>query len=189
MKGSLSGAKYNLPEMYLLYVGTIEERKNLLTLVRALHIGKIDIPLVVIGSPTVYIRKIHDFVEQHKSIKIIFYDVVHNTDLRGFYQLSNLFVYPSVYEGFGIPVLEALASKTPVITSTGGCFAEAGGPFTLYVNPYDSHELAEVIKKGLNDTGLRQKMIEEGYRHALGFNQTTVADNIMNIYKKVLQHD
>jgi glycosyltransferase involved in cell wall biosynthesis len=181
--------QYNLPELFLLYVGTIEERKNLLTLVQALHVGKIDIPLVVIGNPTVYMKKIHNFIERHKSVRIIFYDVLNNYVLRDFYQLSDLFVYPSVYEGFGIPVLEALASKTPVITSKGGCFAEAGGPATFYVNPGNSLELADAIKKVLNDTGLRKKMIEEGYHHALGFNQTTVAENVMNIYKKVLQHD
>ena len=182
-------AKYNLPESYLLYVGTIEERKNLLTLVQALHLGKIDIPLVVIGRPTAYAHKIHDFMKRHKSVSTVFYDVVQNTDLRGFYQLADAFVYPSVYEGFGIPVLEALASKTPVITSSGGCFAEAGGPETLYVDPLNCRELADAIVRVLQHSDLRDKMIQTGYKHALGFKEDKVAAKVMKVYEKVLHHD
>ncbi len=119
--------KYLLPKSFILYVGTIEERKNLLTLIKALHYGKIDMPLVVIGKPTPYLNKIIEFIERHSLINIIFCDIVQNQDLPGIYQLADLFVYPSIFEGFGIPILEALYSRVPVITSKGSSLTEVGG--------------------------------------------------------------
>jgi glycosyltransferase involved in cell wall biosynthesis len=181
--------KYQLPDSYLLYVGTIEERKNLLSLLRAVHEGNIDLPLVVIGRKTAYASEVLKFLEKHRSVRVFFHDSIANTDLPGFYQQADVFVYPSVYEGFGIPILEALASKTPVITSRGGCFAEAGGPATLYVDPMDAGEIAEAIHRVTRDPELRKKMIESGYHHAADFRQDAVAERVMKLYKKVLQND
>jgi len=182
-------AKYILPASYILYVGTIEARKNLLNLVRALHIGKIDLPLVVIGRKTAYASEVIQFLEKHKSVHVIFLDLIANTDLPGFYQLADIFVYPSIYEGFGIPILEALASRTPVVTSRGGCFSETGGPSTLYVDPMNALEIAGAINRVTRDSDLRKKMMEDGFQHASGFRQEEVAGRIMNIYRKVLQND
>jgi glycosyltransferase involved in cell wall biosynthesis len=178
--------KYLLPKSFILYVGTIEERKNLLTLIKALHYGKIDIPLVVIGKPTSYLNKVIEFIERHSLINIIFCDVVQNLDLPGIYQLADLFVYPSIFEGFGIPILEALYSKVPVITSKGSSLAEAGGHYTLYVDPNNVEEMAAAIKKVLFDRDLQEKMKYEGYRHARGFDVDKVCANIMQVYQKVL---
>jgi len=171
-----------------LYVGTIEERKNLLSLARAMHEGNIDLPLVVIGKKTAYSSKVVRFLEKHRSVRVFFHEQTANPDLPGFYQLADVFVYPSVYEGFGIPILEALASRTPVITSRGGCFAEAGGPSTLYVDPMNIQEIAEAILRVTRDPDLRKKMTETGYMHASGFRQEEVAGKVMNIYKKILQN-
>jgi glycosyltransferase involved in cell wall biosynthesis len=181
--------KYDLPESYILYVGTIEERKNLLTLIRALDYGKIQIPLIVIGRKTAYAKDVFKFLSVHGGIKVHFHEVVANTDLPAFYQLAEVFVYPSVYEGFGIPILEALASKTPVVTSIGGCFREAGGPDSLYVEPMNHQGFAEAIKKILSDATLRKHMTETGYLHALDFREESVARLVMNVYKKVLQYE
>src|SRR5512145_771147 len=161
--------KYLLPRSFILYVGTIEERKNLLTLLKALHYGKVDVPLVVIGKKTPYLNKIIEFIERHSLINIIFCDVVNNQDLPGIYQLADLFVYPSIFEGFGIPILEALYSKVPVITSRTSSMTEVGGKYTLYVDPNNVEEMAAAIKKVLYDTDLQQKMIAEGIRHARSF--------------------
>jgi glycosyltransferase involved in cell wall biosynthesis len=180
--------KYLLPKSFILYVGTIEERKNLLTLIKALHYGKIDMPLVVIGKPTSYLNKVIEFIERHSLINIIFCDVVQNLDLPGIYQLSDLFVYPSIFEGFGIPIQEALYSKVPVITSKGSSLAEAGGKYTLYVDPNNVEEMAAAIKKVLFDRELQEKMKIEGYRHARGFDEDKVSTNIMQVYQKVLTH-
>jgi glycosyltransferase involved in cell wall biosynthesis len=182
-------AKFNLPASYILYVGTIEERKNLLNLLRAMHEGNIDMPLVVIGRKTTYAAKVLQFLEKHRSVHVFFHDLIANTDLRGFYQLADIFVYPSIYEGFGIPILEALASRTPVITSRGGCFSEAGGPLTLYVDPMNPLEIADAISRITLDPDLRKKMTETGLQHASEFRQDEVAVRVMNVYKKVLHND
>jgi len=178
--------KYLLPKSYILYVGTIEERKNLLTLLKALYYGKIDVPLVVIGKPTAYMNKIAGFIERHSLINVIFCDIIHNEDLPGIYQMADLFVYPSLYEGFGIPILEALYSKVPVISSKEGCFAEAGGRFTMYVDPNSVEEMSAAIKKVLNDFELREKMIHEGYLHARNFDEEKVSANMIEVYRKIL---
>jgi glycosyltransferase involved in cell wall biosynthesis len=181
--------KYLLPKSFILYVGTIEERKNLLTLIKALHYGKIDIPLVVIGKPTPYLNKIIEFIERHSLINIIFCDVVQNHDLPGIYQLADLFVYPSIFEGFGIPILEALYSKVPVITSRASSMTEVGGEYSVYVDPNNAEEMAAAIKKVLYDTNLQEKMIAEGFRQARNFDADKVAANVMRVYQKVLAND
>jgi glycosyltransferase involved in cell wall biosynthesis len=181
--------KYELPASYILYVGTIEERKNLLNLVRAMDEGHIDLPLVVIGRKKAYAAEVLQYLGKHRSVRVFFQNLIANTDLPGFYQLADIFVYPSVYEGFGIPILEALASRTPVITSRGGCFSEAGGPSTLYIDPMNTREIAEAISRVTRDPDLRKKMTETGFQHASGFRQDEVAGRVMNIYKKVMQND
>ncbi len=180
--------KYLLPKSFILYVGTIEERKNLLTLIKALHYGKIDLPLVVIGKPTKYLNKIIEFIERHSLINIIFCDIVQNQDLPGIYQLADLFVYPSFFEGFGIPILEALYSRVPVITSRTSSLTEVGGDHTIYVDPNNAEEMAAAIKKVLIDRDLQEKMIAEGYKHARKFDADKVTYNIMQVYNKLYNH-
>jgi glycosyltransferase involved in cell wall biosynthesis len=178
--------KYLLPKSFILYVGTIDERKNLLTLIKAMHYGKIDMPLVVIGKPTSYLNKVIEFIERHSLINIIFCDISQNQDLPGIYQLADLFVYPSIFEGFGIPILEAISSKVPVITSKGGCFSEAGGAYTLYVDPNNVEEMAAAIRKVLFDRELRDKMIAEGYRHSKNFDAEKVCGNVIQVYQNLI---
>ncbi|MFO7370578.1 MAG: glycosyltransferase family 1 protein [Bacteroidales bacterium] len=181
--------KYMLPKTFILYVGTIEERKNLLTLIKAMHYGKIDIPLVVIGKPTPYLNKIIEFIERHSLINIIFCDIVQNQDLPGLYQLADLFVYPSIFEGFGIPILEALYSRVPVITSRSSSMTEVGGDHTLYIDPNNVEEMAAAIKKVLYNRDLQEQMIAEGYRYARNFDSEKVATNMMQVYQKVLENE
>jgi len=178
--------KYLLPKSFILYVGTIEERKNLLTLIKALHYGKIDMPLVVIGKSTPYLNKIVEFIERHSLINIIFCDIVQNQDLPGIYQMADLFVYPSIFEGFGIPILEALYSRIPVIASKGSSLAEAGGKCTIYVDPNNVEEMSAAIKKVLFDRDLQERMKQEGYRHARGFDDDKVTTNVMQVYNKII---
>jgi len=100
--------------------------------------------------------------------------------------MADIFVYPSIFEGFGIPILEALASNTPVISSTGSCFAETGGKSSIYVNPHDSSELAAAIDKVLNDTALQSKMKKDGWQHAQNFTGEKIAGYLMRVYREVL---
>ena len=177
--------KYNLPNKYLLYVGTIEQRKNLLSIVKAIHRSKIEIPLVVVGRETAYLQKVLHYINRHKLKQIHFLKQVEDRELPALYQMSEVFIYPSVFEGFGIPVLEALYSKIPVITNKDGCFREAGGPSSLYVDPLKPEEIAEAIRKVTSDKDFREDVVHDGYKHAQKFNPEAVAGGLMEIYNSI----
>ncbi len=178
--------RYHLPASYLLYVGTIEPRKNLLQVIKARHRGKLDIPLIVVGRSTPYIKEIHEYITEHSVKNITFLQDVPNEDLPGIYQMADAFIYPSRYEGFGIPILEALFSRTPVITSSGCCFDEAGGKSSMYVDPDDTDEMIHAIRLVLEDEKLRTEMQVLGYDHAQNFKKDIIAENLMEVYRKVL---
>ena len=177
--------KYQLPDSYILYIGTIEPRKNLLQVIKARHLGNLDIPLIVVGRSTPYIKEIHTYIAEHSLKNITFLQDVPNEDLPGIYQMADAFIYPSRFEGFGIPILEALFSRTPVITSNGGCFQEAGGQSSMYVDPDDTNEMIHAIRNILEDENLRSVMKEKGYEHAQKFREDIIADNLMEVYRKV----
>jgi glycosyltransferase involved in cell wall biosynthesis len=180
--------KYQLPDNFILNVGTIEPRKNLLQLVKALQLLP-DVKLVVIGKQSAYFKQVRQYIVANGLDKrVIFISNVQFDELPAIYQLANVFVYPSRYEGFGIPILEALASGTPVVAATGSCLEEAGGPDSLYVGPDDEKGLAEKIDLVLKDTTLSQQMIERGMLYAARFEEKKLAAQLMGVYQKVLQH-
>jgi glycosyltransferase involved in cell wall biosynthesis len=180
--------KYNLPARYLLYVSTLVERKNLLGLLKALNELKIDIPLVVIGRKTMpYYNKIMDFITRHKMNNIMFPGAILNTELPAIYRNAECFIYPSFFEGFGIPVVEALVSGTPVITSKGGCFTEAAGPGSLYVDPANPGEIGNAIIEVVNNSNLRERMIQQGIAHAGNFSPEVIAGSYMDLYHSVMK--
>ncbi len=179
--------KYNLPEQYILFLGTIEKRKNALSLIKAFLDEDIDFPLVIAGKPTAYISEINDFLkDKPASNRIIFRHTVETSDLPSLYQSSIIFVYPSVFEGFGIPILEAMNSGIPVITSTGSCFAETGGDAALYCDPYNTEQLGSTLSKLLNSNDLKQSMTEKGFSHSKQFDEDKVASNLMNLYSDLV---
>lgn len=176
-------AKHQLPDNFLLYVGTIEERKNLLTLIKSLKQVK-DIPLVVVGKKKSYFNSVMDFIHKNKiENRVLFLEDVNNTDLPVLYRLATVFIFPSVFEGFGIPIIEALTSKTPVITSKGGCFPEAGGPDSIYINPNDENELTEKINLLLNSESTRKQMAEKGVEYAQKFHPENITKQLISLYK------
>lgn len=144
-------AKWNLPGRFILFVGALNENKNVMIILKALNQlkGKLDVPLVVVGSGLEYREKIIEYATSHNLMdQLIFaHDVASPSpqELSSFYQLASLFILPSFYEGFGIPILEARFSNIPVIASNSSCLDEAGGPDTLYFDPSDPEELAEHI--------------------------------------------
>ena len=177
--------KYNLPENYLLNVGTIETRKNLLLAVKAIR--KIDTVLVVVGSDTPYADEVRKYITaKNMEHKVIFLKNIGLKELVALYQMATIFVYPSIFEGFGIPIIEALYSKTPVITSTGSCFSEAGGPDSIYIPPYDHKKLRKTITEVLSNKELQNKMIANGYQFVQKFNDKQIAENMMKVYKELL---
>ncbi|MCW3102031.1 MAG: glycosyl transferase family 1 [Bacteroidetes bacterium] len=174
---------YQLPANFLLYVGTIEERKNLLSIVKALKQVK-DIPLVVIGKKKSYFEKVKDFIEKNQlTERVIFLENVDNNHLPVIYRMASVFIFPSLFEGFGIPIIEALVSRTPVITSKGGCFPEAGGPGSLYIDPLNENELAEKINLLLGSEQLRKEIAEKGIEYAKRFHPKVVTSQMMEVYK------
>ena len=177
--------KYKLPEQYLLYIGTIERRKNLLSLVKALHQSNLSVPLIAIGRKTDYFREITDYIHKNRLNSVYFLNIINNDELPAIYQMAKVFVYPSLFEGFGIPVLESLFSKTPVITSRGGCFPEAGGPGSLYVDPLNVEEIADALQRVTNDENLRNRMIEAGIKYAGKFTPEKTTEEMMKVYKNM----
>jgi len=177
--------KYNLPKKFILNVGTIEERKNLLTIVKAVQ--HLNTPLFVVGKKTGYYKRITQFIEENGlRNRIYFLNNVSLKELAIIYQLSTVFCYPSIFEGFGIPIIEALYSKTPVITSKGSCFPEAAGPDSLYISPYDFEDLSIKIKKLLDDFDYRVNIVELGFKYVQKFSDDNLYFEINNIYKSVL---
>ncbi len=180
--------RFALPSEYLLYVGTIEERKNLLKIVQALHHGNIDFPLVVVGRKTAYFNQVKQFIERTGLSNVYFLDQVQASDLPAIYQGSSGFIYPSSYEGFGIPVLEALNSGVPVITSRGGCLEETAGKGGLLIDPKDQEEMIHAIRQVLEESALRDRLIREGGAHALKFREEQTIPSLYNVYLECM-HD
>jgi len=178
--------QFALPTEYMLYVGTIEERKNLLKIVEALYHGKLDIPLVVVGKKTAYFNQVKNFIEKNGIKNIHFLDHVQVSDLPAIYQGSRGFIYPSSYEGFGIPVLEALNSRVPVITSRGGCLEETAGKGGILINPENREEMVHAISQVLEDSALRDRLIREGGAHALKFREEQTIPALYNVYLETL---
>jgi glycosyltransferase involved in cell wall biosynthesis len=176
--------KYNLPNKYVLSVGTIEKRKNLELVIRAMDKMHTDIPLVVVGKKTIYFQEIEREIEKHGlKKKVIFLENVEFIELPELYESASLFVYASVFEGFGIPVLEALYSRTPVIAAKGSCLEEVGGPNSIYVDPHDYLKLAIQMDKVLKNELLQQEMKEKGYEYAKNFSTIKQAKEVLKIYE------
>jgi glycosyltransferase involved in cell wall biosynthesis len=176
--------KYGLPPRFLLNVGSIESRKNLLLAVKALKNVPDDIHLVAVGKSTPYQHEVETYAEKSglRQRLHLLNDVTFE-DLPAIYRLALVFVYPSFFEGFGIPVIEALSSGVPVIAATGSCLEEAGGPGSIYVNPNDDTGLSERIIEILNNTELSKIMVEKGMKYIKRFSEQTIASEIMNVYE------
>ncbi|WP_312335603.1 glycosyltransferase family 1 protein [Sphingobacterium sp.] len=173
--------KLKLPKDFLLNVGTIEPRKNILPTVKA--IKDTDIPLVIVGKPTRYHQEIMDYIRQNNmENRIFFFQGLAMEELAVLYASATIFIYPSIYEGFGIPIIEALYSGTPVITSNMGVFPEAGGPASCYVDPTDVSQIQHAITTLLADSAKRYEMIEKGREFVQKFNDDKVAKQMASIY-------
>ncbi|MCB2220628.1 MAG: glycosyltransferase family 4 protein [Bacteroidetes bacterium] len=183
---------YDIPTEFLLFVGSVEKRKNLKLILESYQHLKpeFSIPLIVIGKSKGQEKEIQNIIAAQKLEKKVFWisDLKDNYSLQALYQRAMALVYPSFYEGFGLPVAEALLSKTPVITSNVSSLPEAGGPKSFYVNPNSSEELAEAITQVLSDSALRKTMIEQGYAYAMdNFTPDHVTSRIIACYENTIQ--
>ena len=181
--------KYGLPEKYLLSVGSMTERKNLLTVVKAMKQIPVKdrLPLVVIGARTSYTDAVLAYVAKHQlESSLVFPIGVSNDDLPAIYQGAEVFIYTSLYEGFGIPILEALASGTPIIASNVSAMPEAGGSDSRLVDPRNVDETSDAINDMLRDSELRREMVRKGYIYSNKFSNEIVATQMMNLYQEAI---
>ncbi len=180
--------KFQLPGKFLLYVGTVEPRKNAFTIIKALK----DLPYraVLVGRHTPYAKKIIDFVRANQmENRIYFLQNLSLEELAALYRLAQVFVYPSIYEGFGIPVIEALYSGTPVITNSKGVFSEAAGEGGIYLEDiFNADEMREKIRWAMkNDL---QELIDKGYEHVKKFDSKILARQWNEVYNELkIMHD
>lgn len=178
--------KYSLPPQYLLQVGSIEERKNALLSVQALP-SLHGCELILVGRETPYLKRVLREAERlgvRRRVRTL-HDVPF-LDLPLLYRGAAAALYPSRYEGFGLPVLEALTCGVACIAATGSCLEEAGGNAALYVNPDNPRELADAVNTLLTDKQLLNNRIQEGLRHAAKFSNADVAANTRNVYVRAI---
>jgi glycosyltransferase involved in cell wall biosynthesis len=182
---------YGIPRDYILYVGSVIERKNLKTLISALAHLPADqrIPLVVVGNGREYMKQARQLaVELGLENLVIWVSNLHNNrHLRQIYQGAKIFVFPGLYEGFGLPVAEALLSGCPVITTGGSSLPEAAGPGSLFLDdPFDSSALSHLIDKLLSDESMQKSLAKAGEAYAREkFDPESLTRQLTEIYRSI----
>lgn len=178
---------YMLPKRYIVNVGTIEERKNVLLAVKALTMLPDEICMVIVGRATPYTGKVKEFVTAHAmEHRVKFLHGVPHDDLPAIYQMAEACVYPSRYEGFGLPIIEAIQSGLPVVACTGSCLEEAGGNGTIYVSPDDAYAMADAIRQVLIGAPGREERIGKSQQYVQRFEGYNVAQKVFDVYRKLL---
>jgi glycosyltransferase involved in cell wall biosynthesis len=183
--------KYNIDYPFILFVGTLEKRKNVPTLIRSfykLKKSKLNHKLVIVGGRGWKYTKIFDLIEELNLQKdVIFTDYVSDEYLVKLYNAADLFVYPSLYEGFGLPPLEAMACGCPVITSNTSSLPEVVGDAGIMIDPNDVDSLTDSMLKILTDNELREDMIIKSLERASTFSWKKTARETWDAYEEVLE--
>ncbi|HOZ29975.1 MAG TPA: glycosyltransferase family 1 protein [Bacteroidales bacterium] len=178
--------KYNLPGNYILTVGTIERRKNALNVIKAIYYFDLNIKYVLVGKKTSYMNELVKWAKSHKILdRILILNNIDNDDMPAVYQAADLFIYPSIYEGFGIPILEAFSSNIPVITGDSGSTAEISGNAAVQVEALNPKSIGIAIKSILESEELKADMIEAGKNRIKLFDREIVCNNMMDFYKNL----
>lgn len=186
-------AKYDLPKRFILFVGTIEPRKNLVSLIKAyasaINNLEDDIFLVVVGQYGWGSKDVYR-LPQNLGIgkKVLFLGKVDDEDLPDLYSLAEFFVYPSFYEGFGLPALEAMACGCPVITSSTSSLSEITGNAAILINPTDIKSMTKAIINTISDKELRSKLIERGLNRIKKFGWENGAKKTLKIYEEIYEN-
>ena len=184
--------KYGINGEFLLYVGMIEPRKNIISLLKAFVEldNELNLDLVIVGGKGWYYREIELFLKDIKKInlknKIVFTGYIPESELKYFYQSAFIFVYPTFYEGFGIPPLQAMACGTPVITSNTSSLPEVVDESAIKINPNNIKELIEAIRLLCNNSVKREELIEKGLNQVKKFSLTNIARRNLEIYKSLV---
>ena len=184
--------KYNLPEKFALYVGDVTWNKNLPRLMKAVQ--KVDVPLVMVGKSLVSkdfdhsnkwnsdLVEVQTLAEQNKNVHMLGF--VSTEDLVVLYNLATVFVFPSVYEGFGLPIVEAMQCGSPVIIAREGCMPEVGGDAVVYFDGYNTDSLADAIQQVYSSEKIQKELAEKSLKQAEKFNWKKTAEDTINAYRK-----
>ncbi len=178
--------QYRLPERFLLFVGTVEPRKNLPRLIKAFDAAARNIPhaLVIVGAKGWKAAPMYRAItESPFRDRILFTGYVDDDDLPALYNLADALVYPSLYEGFGIPVVEAMACGTPVMTSNGSALAEIADGAAVLVDPLDVGRMGEAIERVVGDDGLRADLRANGFERARRFSWDVAASQVVACFQ------
>ena len=177
---------------YILSVGTIEARKNILLAVKALETSQLpdDLHIVIIGRHTPYTDTVARYARDHGlEARVHILHNVSDAELPAYYAAAEAFVYPSRYEGFGIPIIEAISCGLPVVACTGSCLEEAGGPDTLYVSPDDPQAMAAAIAQVLKGAPGRDQRILRSREYIRRFQGNDVAGQVYRLYLRLLNKE
>jgi len=180
---------YALPREYVVQVGRVERRKNQLLTVKALRALPEDVKLVLVGG-----RRMHDYVAEIDGYiaangladRVLWLGNVDFNHLPAIYAMALAAAYPSRYEGFGLPVAEALSAGTPVVAATGSCLEEAGGGGALYVDPDDADEMGDALLSIIERPDVRDRLISRGAAHVRRFDARAFARATMDCYRQAL---
>lgn len=182
---------FELPEAYFLSVGSVIKRKNLELLVKAYSLlpESYRLPVLVVGDGKRYKKHVLELLRHHGLSEHFWWlnAIADNLKLKQLYQKATALIYPSVYEGFGLPVAEAHFCRTPVITSNVSSLPEAAGPHAISIDPFDAGALVEAIRHLLDDDTARKAMAEKAYDFAWRqFHPGKLTDQLMGLYSKLL---
>ena len=185
-------SKHGLPERFILFVGTIEPRKNVTRLIEAFATLRpcdfANLKLVIGGAKGWFYQDVFARVEElGLEGQVMFPGYIPVSELPLWYNAAELFVYPSLYEGFGLPPLEAMACGTPVVTANTSSLPEVVGEAGLTVDPLDVAGLAEAMRRVLGDEALRQEMRKRGLQRAKGFSWTKTAQETVQVYRRAME--
>lgn len=182
-------ARYNLPEPYILYVGNIEPKKNIWTLLcvqKKLREKGLPHKLVIVGKRSWGTRvELDEISKEVMSNNVVWVGYVDRSDLPSVYQMADVFVFPSLYEGFGFPPLEAMACGTPVISTSSGALNETVGDAALTVEPYNVWQITRAVISMIRDSSLRQRHIRMGLKQSSLFNWEKTAEETLSVYEEV----
>ncbi len=190
----LAPARFSLPlpRDFMLYAGSVNSRKNLLGIVKAMELMPKDVllPLVIVGNGREYKREVLSYIASRGMEKWFIWPLerINDKELQALYTLARVFVYPSFYEGFGLPVVEAMLSGCPVVTSNVSSLPEAGGPSSLLVDPCSEEEISRAVSSVISDDTMRMSMIDKGIEYASRmFAPSVIAAQLMNIYQTTIE--
>jgi len=183
--------KYNIDYKYFLFLGTIEPRKNIINVIEAFiklkQEGNVEQKLVITGRKGWLYKEILEKMQKAPFFQdIVFTDFINDEDLPFLYSGADIFLYPSLYEGFGLPVLEAMACGVPVITSNISSLPEVAGDAALLVNPMNVEEIARAVETLKRDRKLREKMRKKALERAKLFSWEKAAKETLKIYEKTI---